>query len=177
MTKQHIEKQIHYFTDKGPYSQSYGFSSGHVWMWELNHKENWALKNWYFQVVMLEKTLESPLDCKEIKIVNPKGNQSWIFMGRTDAEGKAPILDHWLIRKDPDVGKDWRHEEKGATEGEMVGWHHWLDGHEFEQVLREGEGQNPSVLHSMDSQRRTRLRDWTELNMCIESYLSISLPK
>ena len=135
--KQHIKKKRHYFANKGPYSQSYGFSSSHVWMWELDHKESWALKNWCFWTVVLEKTHESPLDCTEIKPVDPKGNQSWIFIGRTDAEAEAPILwlsdeKSWLIRKDPDTGKDWRQEEKGMTEDEMVGWHHWLDGHEFE---------------------------------------------
>ena len=115
------------------------FSSGHVWMWELDYKESWVLNNWCFWTVVLEKTLESPLDCKEIQPVNPKGNQSWVFIGRTDAEAEAPILwppdvKSWLIGKDPDAGKDWRQEEKGITEDEMVGWHHWLNGHEFEQT-------------------------------------------
>ena len=100
-------------------------------MWELDHKGSWVLRNWYFWTVVLEKTLESPLDCKEIQPVNPKGNQSWIFIGRTDAEAEIPILwppdaRNWLIRKDPDAGRDWRQEEKGTTEDEMVGWHHWL---------------------------------------------------
>ena len=122
--------------DKCPSSQSYGFSSSHVWIWELDYKESWALKNWCFWPVVLEKTLESPLDCKEIQPVNPKGTQSWIFIGRTDAEAEAPILwpsdvKNWLIGKDPDAGKDWG-QEKGTTEGEMVGWHHQLNGHEFE---------------------------------------------
>ena len=135
--RQHIKKQRQYFADKSPSSQSYGFSSGHVWMWELDYKESWALKNWCLWTVVLEKTLESPLDWKEIQPVHPKGNQSWIFTGRTDAEAKTPILwppdaKNWLIGKDPDAGKDWRQEEKGTTEDEMVGWHHWLDGHEFE---------------------------------------------
>ena len=106
---------------------------------ESRTKEGWAPKNWYFRTVVLEKTLESPLDCKEIKPVNRKGSQSWIFIGRTNAEAEAPILwppdvKNWLIRKDPDAGKDWRQEEKGTTEDKMVGWHHWLDGHEFEQA-------------------------------------------
>ena len=101
------------------------FSSGHVWMWELVYKESWALKNWCFWTVVLKKTLESPLDCKEIKPVNPKENQSWIFIGRTDAEAETPILwppdvKNWLIGKDPDAGQDWRQEEKGTTEGEMA---------------------------------------------------------
>ena len=116
-----------------PSSQSYGFSSSHVWMWELDYKESRALKNWCFW----EKTLESPLDSKEIQPVHPKGNQSWIFIGRTEAEAETPILwpppvKKWLIGKDPDAGKDWRLKEKGTTEDEMVGWHLWLGGHEFE---------------------------------------------
>ena len=120
-----------------PSSQSCGFSSGHVWMWELDHKESWALKDWCFWTVVLEKILESPLDYKEIKPVHPKGNQPQIFIGRTYAEAEAPILwppdvKNWLNGKDPDAGKDWRQEEKGTTEDETVGWHHRLNGHEFE---------------------------------------------
>ena len=114
----------------------HGFSSSHVWMWQLDFKESWVLKNWYFWTVVLEKTLESPLDCKEIQPVHPKGNQPWIFIGRTDAEAETPIFwppdaKNWLIWKDPDAGKDWRREKKGTIEDEMVGWYHWLDGHEF----------------------------------------------
>ena len=112
------------------------FSSSHVWMWELDYKESWELKNWYFWTVVLEKTLESPWDCKKIKPIHPKGNQSWIFIGRTDADAETPILwppdvKNWLIWKDPDARKDWRREEKGTTEDEMVGWHHQLNGHGF----------------------------------------------
>ena len=134
--RQHIKKQTHYFANKGPSSQIYGFSSSHVWMWELDYKESWVPKNQCFWTVVLEKTLESPLDCKEVQPINPKGNQSWIFIGRTDPEAETPILwpsdmKNWLIWKDPDAGKDWRWEEKGKTEDEMVGWHHWLNGHEF----------------------------------------------
>ena len=132
--RQHIKKQRHYFTNKGPSSQSCGFSSSHVWMWELDYKKSWAPKKWCFWTVVLEKTLESLLNCKEIKLVNPKGNQSWIFIGRTDAEAPIPWppdVKNWLIRKDTDAGKDWRWEEKGTAEDEMVGWHHWLSGHEF----------------------------------------------
>ena len=133
--RQHIKKQRHHFADKGLSSQSYDFSSSHVWMYELDHKEGWALKNWCFPTVVLGKTLESPLDCVEIKAVSPKGHQPWIFIGRTDAE--APILrpldaESWLTGKDPDAGKDWRHEGKGTTEDKMVGWLHQLNGHEFE---------------------------------------------
>ena len=130
-----MKKQSHHFAEKGLSSQIYGFSSGHVWMRELNHKERWVLKNWCFWTVVLEKTLQSPLDCKEIQLVHSKGDQSWVFIGRTDAEAEAPIL--WppdgksqLIRKGAE--KDWR--QKGPTEEETVGWHHRLDGHEFEQA-------------------------------------------
>ena len=111
-------------------------SSGHVWMWELDYKESWALKNWCFWTVVLEKILESPLDCKEIQPVYPKGDQSWVFTGRTDVEAATPVLwppdaKSWLIRKDTDAGKDWGQEEKGTTEDEMVGWHHRLNEHGF----------------------------------------------
>ena len=142
--RQYIKKQRHYFTNKVLSSQGCGFSSSHVWMWELEYKESWALKNWCFWTVVLHKTLASPLDCKEIKPVNPEGNQSWIFIGRTDAEAETPVLllpdvKNWLIGKDPDAGEDWRQEEKGTKEDEMVGWHHQLDGHEFEQALKVGD--------------------------------------
>ena len=135
--RQHIKMQRHYFVNKSPSSQGYGFSNSHVWMWELDYKESWALKNWCFWTLVLEKTLESPLDCKEIQPVHPKGNRSWIFIGRPDAEAETPILwppdaKNWLIWKDPDAGEDWRLEEKRMTEDEMVGWHRWLNGHEFE---------------------------------------------
>ena len=157
--------QRHYFADKGPYSQSSGFSRGHLQMWELDPKESWALKNWCFWTVVLEKTLESPLDCKEIQPVHPKGDQSWVFIGSSDVEAETPILwppdaKNWLIWKDPDVGKDWRQEEKGTTEDEMVGWRHWLDGRETAQTpgVREAQGS----LQSMGSQRAGH--DWeTEL--------------
>ena len=153
-------------------SQSYGFASSHVWMWELNYKESWALKNWCFWTVVLEKTLESPLDCKGIKLVNPKGNQSWIFIGRTDAEAEAetPILwppdaKNWSIGKAPDTGKDWRQEEKETTEDEMVGWHHRLNGHGFGWTLelvmyREAWR---AMVHGV-AKSRTGLSDWTELS-------------
>ena len=117
-------------------SQGYVFSSGHVWMWELDYKESWAPKNWCFWAGMLKKTLESPLDCKEIHPVHPKGDQSWVFIERTNAEAENPILwppheKSWLTGKDPDAGRDWEQEEKGTTEDEMAGWHQRLDGHEF----------------------------------------------
>ena len=151
--RQHIKKQRQkkkqrqYFANKCLFSQSYSFSSSHVWMWELDHKKGWAPKNWCFWIVVLEKILESPLDCKEIQPVNPKGNQSWIFIGRTDAEAEASVLwpldaKSWCIRKDPDAGKDWRPEDKGTTEDNR-----WLDGmiDSMEMSLRKlpgnGEGQ------------------------------------
>ena len=150
--REHIKKQRHYFANKGPSSQSYGFSSSHVWMWELDYKESWAPKNWCFWTMVLEKTLESPLDCKEIQPVNPKGNQSWIFTRRTDAEAPIfwpPDAKNWLIGKNPDAGKDWRRENKGMTEDEMVGWHHQLDGHEFEQAQEVGDGQGSLACCSL----------------------------
>ena len=136
-TRQHIKKHRHYFANKGLSSQGYGFSSSHVWMWELDYKESWVQKNWCFWIVVLRKTLESPLDCKEIQPVHPKGNQSWICIGRTDTEAETPILwspdaKNWLIWEDPEAGKDWWQEEKGTTEDEMVGSHHQLVGYEFE---------------------------------------------
>ena len=136
-SRQCIKKQRYYLANKGPSSQSYGFSSSHVWTWELDHKESWVPKNWCFWTVTLEKTLKSPLNCKETQPVHAKGNPSWIFVGRTDAEAEGlifwpPVVKNWFIWKDPDAGKVWRQEEKGTTEVEMSGWHHWLNGHEFE---------------------------------------------
>ena len=167
--RQHIKKQRH-FANKGPSSQSYGFSSGYVWMWELDCEESWALKNWCFPIVMLEKSLESPLDCKEIKPVNPKGNQSWIFIGGTDAEAETPILwppdaKNWFTRKDPDAVKDWRREEKGTTEDEMVGWHNQRDGHEFDQALGVGDGQGSLACYSPWGHKEsdtTEQLNWTD---------------
>ena len=133
----HIKKQRHYFTNQGPSSQGYGFSSGHVWIWELDCEESWVSKNWCFWAVVLEKTFESPSDCKEIQPVHPKGDQSCVFIERIGVEAEIPILwppdaKSWLIWKNTDAGKDWGQEKKGMTEDEMVGWHHWLNGHEFE---------------------------------------------
>ena len=135
-SRQHIKKERHYFANKGLSSQRYGFSSSHLWMWELDYKESWVPKNWCFWIVVLKKTLESPLDCKEIQPVHSKGDQSWVFVGRTDVEAETAILwppdaKNWLIWKDLDAGKDWGQEEKGLTEDEMVGWHHRLNWHEF----------------------------------------------
>ena len=144
-SRQHIKKQRHHFANEDLYSQSYSFSTSHFQMWELDHKEAWAPKNRCFQIVVLKKTLESPLDYKEIKPVNPKGNQLWIFNGRIDAEAEAPIpwpndAKSWLIGKDPDGQKDWG-QEKGATEAKMFGKHPRLNGHEFKQTPRDSEGQ------------------------------------
>ena len=144
--RQNIKKQRHYFANKGPSSQGYGFSSSHVWMWQLEYKESWAPKNWHFWTVVLEKTLESPLNCKEIQSVYPKGYQSWIFIGRIDAEAESPMLwppdgKNWLIGKESDAGKDWGPEEKGMIEDEMFGWNHQVNGHEFDQALRVGNRQ------------------------------------
>ena len=169
--RQHIKKQGYYFANKGPSSQGYGFSSGHVWMWELDCEESWAQKSWCFWTVVLEKTLKSPLDCKEIQPVHPKGDQSWVCIGRTDAES-TPVLwppdaKSWLIGKDPDAGRDWGQEEKGTTEDEMVGWHHWHDGHEFGWTLGVGDGQgglaccSPCGHKELDTTERL---NWTELN-------------
>ena len=156
----------------------------YVWMWELDHKESWALKNWCFWTVVLEKTLESPLDCKEMQPVHPKGNQSWIFIGRTDAETDTPIL--WppyaksqLIRKDHDAGKDWRQEEKGMTRDEMVGWHHQLDGHESEQAPGVGERQESLACCSPWGRKESEwLSDWTTITTTYiyPLFFSISFP-
>ena len=137
-------------------------------MWELDHKESWTLKNWCFWIVVLEKTLENPLDCKEIQPVHPKWNQSWIFIGRTDAETPIlwpPDVKNWLIGNDPDAGKYWRLDEKGTTEDEMFGWHHRLDGHEFEQVPGVGYGQGSLACCSPWGHKESdtiELVNWTE---------------
>ena len=169
--RQHIKKQRHYFANKGPSSQGYGFSSGHIWMWELDYKESWELKNWCFWTVGLEKTLESPFDCKEIQPVHLKGDQSWVFFGGSDVEAETPVLwppdaKSWLIWKDPDAGKDWG-QEKGTIEDEMVGWHHWLNGHGFGWAPGVGVEQGGLACCSswgckeLDATERL---NWTELN-------------
>ena len=171
--RQHIKKQRHYFANKYLSSQGYAFSISHVWIWELDYKESWVPKNWCFWNVVLEKALESPLDCKEILTVNCKVNQSWIFIGRTDAKAETPILwppdeKNWLIRKDPNAMKDRRQEEKGKTENEMVRWHHQLSGHEFKQVERVGDGQGSLACCSPWGHKESDMIEelnWTELSM------------
>ena len=143
-------------------------------MWELDCEESWALKKWCFWTEVLEKTLESPLDCKEIQAVHPKGDQSWVFIGRTDAEAGTPILllphaKNWVVGKDPDAGKDWRQEEE-TTEDEMAGWHHQLYGHEFEWTPGVGDGQGGLVCCSPWGRKdQTRLSDCTEMNWEVSS--------
>ena len=168
--RQLIKKQRHYFANKGPSSQSCCFSSSHVWMWELDYKESQVLKNRCFWIVVLEKTLENPLYSKENQPVHPKGNQSWLLIGRSDAE--APILwpldvKNWLIGKDPDAGSDWRQEEKGTTEDEMVGWHHQLNEYEFEYAPGVGDRRGSLAYCSpwgcKESDTTERL-NWTEQN-------------
>ena len=182
--RQYIKKQRHYFANKGLSSHGYGFSSSHVWMWELHCEESWRPKNWGCWTVVLEKALESPLDCKEIQPVHPKGKQSWIFIGRTDAEAETPVL--WppdaksqLIRKDPDAGKDWRWEEKGTTEDEMAGWYHWLAGRESEWTPGVGDGQGGLACcdswgrKELDTTERLIWSDLIWLRLSYGFYLSI----
>ena len=163
--RQHTKKHRHYFANKGLSSQCYGFSSSHVWMWELDHKESWVPKKWCFCTVMLEMILECPCDYTEFKPVHPKGDQSWIFIRRIDTEVEALILwlpdaKYWLIRKDPESGKDWRQEEKEMTEDEMVVWHYLLDGHEFEQGLGFGDGQGGLACCSPWCCKESDMTEW-----------------
>ena len=166
-----VLKSRHCFVTKGPSNQGYGFSSGHVWLWELDCEESWVPNNWCFWTVVLEKTLESPLYCEEIQPVHPKGDQSWVFIGRTDVEAETPILwppdmKSWLIWKDLDVGKDWGQEEKGMTEDEVVGWHHRPDGHEFQQASGVGDRQGSLACSSQWGQKESGMTEqlnWTEI--------------
>ena len=176
-----ILKSRHYFANKDPSSQGYGFPSGHVWMWELDCEESWAPKNWCLWTVVLEKTLESPLDCKEIQPVHSKGDQSWVFIGRTDVKVETPILwpphvKSWLIGKDSDAGRDWGQEEKGTTEDETAGWHHRLNGRESEWTPGVGDGQGG--LACSDSWGRkesdtTERLNWTEETYKVQMYLNV----
>ena len=164
-----ILKAETHFIHKGLSNQSYRFSRSHVQMWELDHKEGWAPKNWCFWTVVLEKTLVSPLDCKEIQPVHPKGNQSWIFIGRTDVEAETQILwppdvESWLNGKDPDAGKDWGQAEKGAIEDEMVGWHHQPNGHGFVWTLGVGNGEGGLACCSFWGCKESDWLNWTKLN-------------
>ena len=145
-------------------------------MWDLDHKESWVLKNWCFWTVVLKKTLESPLDSKKIKSVHSKGNESLMFTGRTEAEAPIlwpPAVKGWLIRKDPDAGKNWRQEEKGTTEDEVVGWHHWLDGHEFEQGLGISDGQGSLACCSLWGHKESDTTEW--LNWIDLNNLSLNI--
>ena len=166
-----IEKQRHYFANKGPSSQGYGFSSGHVWMWELDCEDSWVPNNWCFWTVVLEKTLESPLDSKETQPVYSKGDQPWDFFGRIDAKAETPILwpphaKSWLIGKDFDAGRDWGQEEKGMTEGEMAGWHHWLDGHESDWTLGVGGGQGGLACCDSWGRKESDTTEWLNWTEC-----------
>ena len=168
-----MKKQSHQFANKGPYSQSCGFSCSHVQIWELDHKKSWSPKNWCFKIVVLKKTLESTMDSKEIKPINPKRNQSWIFIGRTDAEAEAPTLwppdvKSWLTAKDPDAGRDWGQEKKGMTKDEMLGWHNRLNGHEFGWTPGVGDGQGGLACCGSWGHKEsdtTEWLHWTELNL------------
>ena len=171
-----MKKQRHYFVNKSPSSQGYGFSSGHVWMWVLDCEKSWGLKNWCFWTVVLEKTLESPLDCKEIQPVHPKADKSWVFIGKTDAEAETPILwpphaKSWLIAR-----RDWGQEEKWVTEDEMAGWHHRLEGLEFEWTPGVGDGQGDlACCDSWDCKESdtTEWLNWTELRAGSEELRSL----
>ena len=175
--RQHIKKQRHYFANKGPSGQGYGFSSAHVWMWELDCEESWVPKNWCFWTMVLEKTLESLLDCKEIQPVQSEGDQSWVFIGRTDAEAENPIplpphVKCWLVGKDSDAGRDWG-QKKGTAENEIAGWHHRLDGHEF--VLTPGVCHRQGGVASCDSWGPKELDTTEQLNWYLAAKNIINL--
>ena len=172
--RQHAIKHRHCLVNKRLPSPSYGFSSSHVWIWELDQKEGWAVKKWRYWAVVLERTLESPLDYKEIQPVHPKGNQSWICIGRPDAEAAIlwpPDAKNWLVWKDPDAGKDWGQEEKGTTEDEMVGWYHRLNGHEFEQTPWVGDGQGSLLCYSPYGLKESDTTEWLNWLISIGCYI------
>ena len=177
--RQHIKKQRHHFVNKGPSSQGYGFSSGHVWMRELDCDEGWAPKNWCFWTVVLEKTFESPLDYKEIQPVHPKGDQSWVYIGRTDAEAEAPILwppdvKSWLTGKDPDAGKGWAQEENGVTEDKVVWWHHHsmdMNLSKLQETMKDREAWRAAIHGIAKSQ--TWLSNWTTTILCSNLILQL----
>ena len=164
-----------------------GFSSSHVWMWELDCEESWAPKIWCFWTVVLKKTLESPLDCEEIHPVHPKGDQSWVFIGSTDAEAETPVLwpphgKSWLIGKDPDAGRDWGQEEKGKTEDELAGWHHWLEGRKSEWTPGVCDGQgglaccNSWVRKESDTTEQLNWsEDWHYCHQCTDKVIEEEL--
>ena len=159
-----LEKQRHYFANKGPSIQGYGFPSGHVWMWELDCEETWALKNWCFWTVVLEKSLESPLDCKEMQPVHSE-DQPWDFFGRNGAKAETPVLwplhtKIWLIGKESNAGRDWGQEEKGTTEDEMAGWHHWLNGRESEWTPGVGDGQGSLACCDSWARKESDTTEW-----------------
>ena len=172
-------RDINYVANKVPSSQGYGFPSCHVWMWELDCEESWVLKNRCFWTVVLEKTLESPLDCKEIPSVHSEGNQAWVFFGRNDAKAETPVLwplhaKSWLIGKDSDAGKDWGQEEKGTTEDEIAGWHHWLDGRESGWTPGVGDGQRGLVCCDSWGRKESdtiEQLNWSELNSHLLEWL------
>ena len=179
LTFRHIKKERHYFANKGPSSQIYGFSSSHLWMWELDYKESWTLKNWCFWTVVLEKTLGNPLDCKEIQPVHSEGDQPWDFFGRNDAKAETPVLwsphaKSWLIGKDSNAGRDWGQEEKGMTEDEMAGWHHWLDGRESEWTPGVGHGQGGLACCDSWSRKVLDTTEWLIWSDQVD-FLSLSL--
>ena len=177
--RQCIKKERHYFADKGPSSQSYGFSSSHAWMWELDHKDSWASKNWCFWTVVLEKTLGSPLDCKGsiqsiLKEISPEYSLERLMLKLNLQFYLPPVVKNWVIGKDPDTEKDLRQKEKGTTKYEMVGWHHWLDGHEFEQAVGVGDGQGSLVCcipWGRKESDATEWLNWTETFIFVFYYI------
>ena len=177
--RQNVKKQRHYFANKGPPSQSYGFSNSHVWMWQLDYKESWAPKKGYFWTVELEKTLKSPLDYKEIQPIHPKGNQSWIFIGTTDAKAETPITLATWCEELTHLKRPWCWERlrvggEDTTQHEMVGWHHWLGGHEFEQTLGVGDGQGSLACSSPRGCKESNMTEWLNWNELLKEKENLS---